>query len=160
MLRQRPARQHSTDPARPPPSLVAGGAPRCSSSSALRASARRSPPARRSIQHPTCRTSVTYTTVHGSTTSLPAAGRAVSCLLAQGNSSRAVTVLQQSLNACYDARLTADGVFGAGTQAALRRAQAQEGQRTDGVYGPQSRDALQWRVTGFACDRVNGPGGQ
>ncbi|MEU2516250.1 peptidoglycan-binding domain-containing protein [Streptomyces syringium] len=107
---------------------------------------------------PTCDTSVSYTTVHGSSTTIPAARRNVSCLLARGNSGNGVKALQLSLNECYGERLARDGIFGAGTQAALRRAQSQEGQTADGVYGPRTRDALHWRVAGFACDRVNGPG--
>ncbi|MEW2033803.1 peptidoglycan-binding domain-containing protein [Streptomyces roseifaciens] len=107
---------------------------------------------------PTCSTSVSYTTVHGSSTTIPAAGRNVSCLLARGSSGNGVRALQLSLNECYGANLARDGIFGAGTQAALRRAQSQEGQAADGVYGPRTRDALHWRVAGFACDRVNGPG--
>ncbi|WP_416971062.1 peptidoglycan-binding domain-containing protein [Streptomyces sp. 4F14] len=106
----------------------------------------------------TCSTSVSYTTVSGFTTSIPAAGRDVTCLLARGDSGNAVKALQFSLNECYGAALVRDGIFGAGTQAALRRAQSREGQTADGVYGPRTRDALRWRVAGFACDRVNGPG--
>ncbi|MEU1677240.1 peptidoglycan-binding domain-containing protein [Streptomyces roseifaciens] len=107
---------------------------------------------------PTCNTSVSYTTVHGSSTTIPAAGRNVSCLLARGSSGNGVRALQLSLNECYGANLARDGIFGAGTQTALWRAQSQEGQAADGVYGPRTRDALHWRVAGFACDRVNGPG--
>lgn len=108
---------------------------------------------------PTCGTTRAYTTVHGFTASIPAAGTNVSCLMASGNSGRAVKALQFTLNECYDARLDADGLFGAATKSALKRAQSREGQRADGVYGPRTRDALHWRVAGFSCDRVDGPGG-
>ncbi|MFB7553104.1 peptidoglycan-binding protein [Streptomyces sp. NPDC056154] len=108
---------------------------------------------------PTCSTTVSYTTVHGFTARIPASGTNVSCVLASGNSGIAVKALQSSLNECYGERLDADGAFGSNTQAALKRAQSQEGVLTDGVYGPRTRDALHWRVVGFACDRVDGPGG-
>jgi len=108
---------------------------------------------------PTCSRSISYATVHGFTASIPAAGSNVSCLLASGNSGSAVQALQFTLNECYDESLAIDGVFGANTKAALKRAQSDEGQTADGVYGPRTRDSLHWRVAGFACDRVNGPGG-
>ncbi|WP_246113626.1 peptidoglycan-binding domain-containing protein [Streptomyces montanus] len=107
---------------------------------------------------PTCNTAISYTTVHGFTATIPSAGGNVSCLLARGNNGSAVKALQSALNDCYGENLVKDGIFGAGTQAALRRAQSDEGQTADGVYGPRTRDAIHWRVPGFACDRVNGPG--
>ncbi|MFI6284381.1 peptidoglycan-binding protein [Streptomyces sp. NPDC051018] len=107
----------------------------------------------------TCNSTVRYDTVTGATTTLPSYGGSVSCVLGSGNSSSAVRALQVNLNECYDAGLTADGIFGPATKAALRHAQSRAGVTADGVYGPRTRDAIWWRIVGFACDHVDGPGG-
>lgn len=52
--------------------------------------------------------------------------------------------LQVALNTCYNAGLTTDRLFGHATMEALQDAQASEGITADGVYGPQTRDHLDW----------------
>jgi peptidoglycan hydrolase-like protein with peptidoglycan-binding domain len=58
-----------------------------------------------------------------------------------------VTALQLSLNYCYGMGLVVDGKFGPATAAALRSVQSVEGIPADGIYGPQTRDNMKWRVT-------------
>lgn len=60
----------------------------------------------------------------------------------------AVSSLQYTLNACYGESLQVDGVFGNGTYNALKRTQSKIGVVADGVYGPQTRDAMSWRYSG------------
>ncbi|WP_442931232.1 peptidoglycan-binding domain-containing protein [Micromonospora sp. NBC_00389] len=40
--------------------------------------------------------------------------------------------------------LATDGVFGGGTQTALKQVQAAVGVTADGVYGPNTRNAMKW----------------
>ncbi|MFV2088877.1 peptidoglycan-binding domain-containing protein [Micromonospora sp. LOL_021] len=76
--------------------------------------------------------------------------------MAQGAYSSAVRQLQLSLNHCYGESLVVDSDFGPATAAALRRAQAIEGITVDGIYGPQTRNAIRFTI-GNACDKVYQP---
>lgn len=80
----------------------------------------------------------------------------VSCALTQGNYNNvAVGTLQETLNLCYGERLVVDRDFGAATDAALRRAQANAGTTADGDYGPATRKAIKHKPTsGTTCVRV------
>lgn len=83
------------------------------------------------------------------------------CILNSGDNNGAVLALQQTLNACYVAGLTADGVYGPKTKEAVRKAQAKAGLKgadVDGVYGPKTGNIIDWlwidTVTGkhLKCD--------
>jgi hypothetical protein len=96
---------------------------------------------------------------------VPSAGTteaSTSCLMGRGATSDAVRRLQVNLNECYgdyfDPDLKTDRVFGGLTEAALRKAQGAARTPDDGVYGPYTRDALEW-WTGTTCYPVDGPGG-
>lgn len=62
-------------------------------------------------------------------------------VLRQGDTGAAVTHLQTRLGA-WGAKLTADGVFGTGTAAALRAFQTAHGLTADGIAGPKTWAAL------------------
>jgi len=76
------------------------------------------------------------------------------CHLQRGNSSRAVTILQETFNRCYaddlgldlghggGVHIGVDGNFGPETETAMRRVQAYHGISADGVYGPNTRNAM------------------
>jgi len=79
------------------------------------------------------------------------------CYLKAGNTGTGVRTLQRIINWCYGTsgngrriltNISEDGVFGAGTTAALKKVQAYEGVTADGVYGEMTADRLsapQWR---------------
>ncbi|MFC8720941.1 peptidoglycan-binding protein [Kitasatospora sp. NPDC057198] len=76
---------------------------------------------------------------------VPATGSySTDCLLGQGNQSRAVEVLQNTLSVCYGQNITSDGVFGPATKSALITVQRQIGVSADGVYGPNTRNHMQF----------------
>lgn len=58
--------------------------------------------------------------------------------LRRGSQGLAVQALQQELNVKLGLNLTVDGVFGAGTENAVKALQAQQGLQVDGVVGPQT----------------------
>ncbi|MDT7840726.1 peptidoglycan-binding domain-containing protein [Streptomyces justiciae] len=85
----------------------------------------------------------------GATASLPALnGSIYNCQLAKGNTGSGVTRLQIALNLCYSAGLDTDGIFGDRTRAALVAAQKKafpnDSGEWDGIYGPNTRDAIKW----------------
>ncbi len=65
-------------------------------------------------------------------------------LLREGSRGEAVRALQQAL-VDLGQRIAVDGVFGRGTQAAVRWFQRSRGLSADGVVGPQTKNALQNR---------------
>lgn len=69
-------------------------------------------------------------------------GATRNCLMGEGAYSTAVGALQLTLNKCYGENLSVDNDFGDKTRAALIRAQKRAGVARDGVYGPNTRDAL------------------
>jgi hypothetical protein len=77
------------------------------------------------------------------------------CVMGQGAVSSGVRVLQYTLNQCYFENLEEDGNFGAQTRSALIRAQDEAGATPDGVYGPETRRKILWRMVGFYCGRVS-----
>ena len=118
----------------------------------------------------TCNTAYTFRTDYGSATVtvyVPSTGStaaSTTCNMGQGAQSNAVKTLQRTLNNCYYESLSVDGIFGANTKAALKRAQTSEemsGSEVDGVYGPITRDHLMHYTSlgGHACKYWNGPGG-
>jgi hypothetical protein len=65
-----------------------------------------------------------------------------SCNMVRGTHSEAVRQLQRSLNTCYHKGLAEDADFGGHTETALRQVQTAEHIRSDGQYGPQTRDNM------------------
>ncbi|MDQ0934682.1 peptidoglycan-binding domain-containing protein [Streptomyces turgidiscabies] len=92
-------------------------------------------------------------------TKVPAtSGGSTSCVMGRGSSGPAVRELQFALTICYgmDTGGT-DGVYGAKTEAAVRSLQSATGQRADGIYGPNTRNVVEWRWytnIGAKCDRL------
>ena len=80
-------------------------------------------------------------------------GYTYDCDLSYGNSGAAVRQLQYVLNNCYGFNLTVDGSYGTKTDQAVRGVQAARSIRIDGVYGPQTRNAMLWSVTNSAGQR-------
>ncbi|GAB2904582.1 peptidoglycan-binding domain-containing protein [Streptomyces mayteni] len=73
------------------------------------------------------------------------ASNSTNCTLAQGASGSAVTALQDALRRCnHQDQLAVDASFGNLTRQALEDAQERRGTTPDGVYGPNTRDALAW----------------
>lgn len=81
----------------------------------------------------------------------------VDCVMAQGAMGGHVWALQMSLNACnLHENLATDSIFGGQTWAALVRLQSALGIQVDGVYGPQTRRAMQHRTISAdaGCKRI------
>lgn len=65
-----------------------------------------------------------------------------STTLKRGSKGAAVSQLQMALNSCNAAGLSTDGIFGRGTEAAVKAFQASKGLTADGLVGNQSKAAL------------------
>jgi murein L,D-transpeptidase YcbB/YkuD len=87
---------------------------------------------------------------------LPFGPPIVNCDLRRGDLGEGVETLQNTLNICYTEFLTVDGRFGPLTEAALMRAQSIAGTTPDGIYGPNTRRAIEHQRTddGRLCKRV------
>ncbi|MFE4590090.1 peptidoglycan-binding domain-containing protein [Streptomyces laurentii] len=86
-------------------------------------------------------------------------GGSTSCVMGSGSSGEAVDALQAALILCYGMDVGGrDGVYGAKTEAAVRSLQRATGQTADGVYGPNTRNVVEWRWTGNTgggkCERL------
>ena len=81
------------------------------------------------------------------------------CDLGEGNDNMGVFYLQQDLNDCYKYSLALDGDFGPATLAALEHVQSIIGVTVDGVYGPNTRNAMQWSPPNepSACSKLVQP---
>ncbi len=110
-----------------------------------------------------CTSSVDKPTSNGAHfAAIPSVNGSLNCVLGYGNQSGAVTALQLTLNRCFGAGLTVDGIFGVNTRAAVETAQGIVGVKTDGVYGPNTRNAFnthhRWRTADDAgktyCEAV------
>ncbi|MFC8538308.1 peptidoglycan-binding protein [Streptomyces sp. NPDC057249] len=75
---------------------------------------------------------------------IPSYGTNKTCQMSKGSHSSAVGALQLTLNKCYGEKLSVDNDFGENTRLALIRAQKRAGTGADGIYGPNTRDALGW----------------
>lgn len=62
----------------------------------------------------------------------------------------AISALQSALVTCHGQAIAVDGEFGAATEQAVTAVQAQLGISADGVYGPVTRQSMQWPVTSAA----------
>jgi peptidoglycan hydrolase-like protein with peptidoglycan-binding domain len=80
------------------------------------------------------------------------------CQLGLGNDSVAVARLQIALNSkCnFSAGLKVDNDYGPLTEAAVRHAQSEHGIPADGIYGPQTRNALWWPTAAASdiCEQI------
>lgn len=65
------------------------------------------------------------------------------CLMKRGNNNNAVKYLQEVMRG-YGYKIAVDGDFGPATESALISLQRRLGISADGVYGPQTRDAICW----------------
>ncbi|MEV6282380.1 peptidoglycan-binding domain-containing protein [Kribbella sp. NPDC051770] len=63
-----------------------------------------------------------------------------------GDPETAIKTLQRNLNYCYGSKLTVDGRYGARTEAAVAAVQRRHGLTADGIYGPATRSAMNWRL--------------
>jgi len=79
----------------------------------------------------------------------------IDCVMSKGADNTAVVALQASLVYCNGQDITVDGVFGAPTQAALRRVQKKAGVTADGVYNPRTRKAMLHNTEDGYCIRVS-----
>lgn len=75
------------------------------------------------------------------------------CILAYGDRTAGVRALQSTLNRCYGYRLAEDGIYGARTQAAVKRVQGLIGARRDGIYGPETSKLMTHYSTNRTCGR-------
>ena len=75
---------------------------------------------------------------------VPARGTSRSCLMSEGSNSFGVKALQVSLSKCIWRLNTGgvDGIFGAKTKSAVLTVQKSAKITQDGVYGPQTHNAL------------------
>jgi hypothetical protein len=91
---------------------------------------------------------------------LPASsGGSINCWLAKGDQNAAVLALQRAINSCDQAKLignvpytglyplATDGNYGTHTQHAVWDIQYVGGIPKDGVYGSQTRNAMEWPTT-------------
>jgi murein L,D-transpeptidase YcbB/YkuD len=60
------------------------------------------------------------------------------CWMDMNNVSGGVRALQRALRYCYTQNIAIDGIYGPQTRDALRRVQGRVGARQDGVYGPET----------------------
>ena len=75
-------------------------------------------------------------------------------ILKYGSTGPNVQLLQLALNRAQNALLDTDGVFGERTRNALIRFQAENGLSADGIAGPQTQAALRPWYTGVYMHRV------
>jgi len=86
----------------------------------------------------------------------PAIGRSTNCILGSGNANDAVFWLQFSLKHCNGfSNLAEDGIYGRHTADAVRAVQSAHHIPRDGVYGPQTRNAMSWASTNDVTDAIS-----
>ncbi|MGW6060313.1 peptidoglycan-binding domain-containing protein [Streptomyces sp. NPDC055189] len=67
------------------------------------------------------------------------------CVMGRGAQSKAVRLLQKTLNTCYGLDTGGqDGIYGEKTESAVRTVQGREGASVDGEYGPETRRKMDW----------------
>ncbi len=114
---------------------------------------------------PTCTGWSSYYDSRGRAADVPTVGYGTynsNCLLGYGATGGGVSTLQFTLNNCYNKGLVVDGIFGLHTKTALQQVQSSLKINADGIYGPQTRDAMNhdfWYPTypwpvGYVCHRL------
>jgi hypothetical protein len=63
-----------------------------------------------------------------------------------GDPALAIKVLQRNLNYCYGSHLAVDGIYGSNTLAVVKAVQRKHKLTADGIYGPKTRSAMNWRL--------------
>jgi peptidoglycan hydrolase-like protein with peptidoglycan-binding domain len=104
-----------------------------------------------------CTGSSGYTDVKGFGVLVPTIGNNTfrdNCELGLGNDSQAVVALQETLDGCYGQSLATDGIYRSQTQEAVEDAQQAVHITVDGVYGPQTRDHINWWDFGGNCAKL------
>ncbi|ASO20896.1 peptidoglycan-binding domain-containing protein [Actinoalloteichus hoggarensis] len=71
-------------------------------------------------------------------------GSGSNCILGVGNQGSAVRALQDHLRICNSQPVSTDGIYGPQTKAAVEMVQRRYGATVDGVYGSQTRNAMLW----------------
>jgi peptidoglycan hydrolase-like protein with peptidoglycan-binding domain len=95
-----------------------------------------------------CKVGLTVTGRDGNLITVPAtSGGSTWCHLQRGYSNEAVWYLQYSIVDCYRGwgevvNIAVDGNFGPKTEAAVKWVQQHHGITADGIYGPQTRNAM------------------
>ncbi|WP_262848429.1 peptidoglycan-binding domain-containing protein [Mumia quercus] len=104
---------------------------------------------------PTCTEAVRKYSASGERMFIPVQYSTLSptCVMKRGNRNNAVKYLQEVMRDTYDYNIAVDGDFGPATQSALISLQRRLGITADGVYGPQTRDAICWPLyyEPYAC---------
>ncbi|NUT36951.1 MAG: peptidoglycan-binding protein [Hamadaea sp.] len=77
-------------------------------------------------------------------TQLPSASGNIDCVIGLNAHNWSVVVLQLALNACHQAGLTVDGIYGPMTRNAVLWIQGYWGLTKDGIYGPKTRNVMEW----------------
>ena len=63
-----------------------------------------------------------------------------------GDPDTAIRMLQRNLNYCYGSHLAVDGIYGSNTLAVVKAVQRKHKLTADGIYGPKTRSAMNWRL--------------
>ena len=63
-----------------------------------------------------------------------------------GDPDTAIRTLQRNLNYCYGSHLAVDGIYGSNTLAVVKAVQRKHKLTADGIYGPKTRSAMNWRL--------------
>uniref|UniRef100_A0AAU3GQY9 Peptidoglycan-binding protein n=1 Tax=Streptomyces sp. NBC_01401 TaxID=2903854 RepID=A0AAU3GQY9_9ACTN len=119
-----------------------------------------SPSASGAAVHPTCNTTKAVSITSGHSVTVPAYGtsKSLTCklVLNQTKVNPAVKALQQSLAKCegYSYLGTPDGYYGPQTFLAVEALQGSYGLFKDGIYGPDTRDAMKHYSSTLGCARI------
>lgn len=101
-----------------------------------------------SAASPKCKTSEVWLGKKGYAVALPVAsgaGGGPECDMNGKSNNEGVRSLQYTLNKCYSAGLSEDGVYGAKTKAAVKSAQIKEhGQSHAGIYTRDTMMSIKW----------------
>lgn len=88
---------------------------------------------------------VTYYNANWGKAKIPAdSSNNENCVMSSPLVNTGVKALQSTLTVCYGKGLQIDGDFGKATKSALISVQKQINVVADGIYGPNTRDALKW----------------
>lgn len=104
---------------------------------------------------PVCTDSTAYNGPHGQIWVPVSSAGSVDCHTQRGNVSDAVVQLQHTMNTCYETQLRnagvfpldVDGNFGGNTERGMKAVQRAIGTSDDGIYGPNTRNAMRFIET-------------